>query len=314
MPKPLTVWTTTNCGKFLKRREYQTSRPASWEIYVQVRKQQLELDMEEQTGSKSGKKYVKAVYCHPAYLTYMQCTSYEIPGWMNHKLKARLPREISTTSDMQLIYRPNGRKWRGTMEPLDEGVEEREKASLKLNIQKTKVMASDPITSWQIDGETVETVTDFFFFPLDSKWLQTVTAAMKLKDAFSLEESSDKPSQCNKRQRYHFADKILYSQSYGFSRSDVWMWELDHKEGWVSKNWCFQILVFEEILRVPETARRSNQLIVEKINPKIHWKNWCFSWSSNTLVTWCVEQTHWRDCDAGKNWRQEEGGSKGWDG
>ena len=55
------------------------------------------------------------------------------------------------------------------MEPLDEGVEEREKASLKLNIQKTKVMASDPITSWQIDGETVETVTDFFFFPLDSK-------------------------------------------------------------------------------------------------------------------------------------------------
>ena len=106
-------------------------------------------------------------------------------------------------------------------------------------------------------------------------------------------KSSDKPSQCNKRQRYHFADKILYSQSYGFSSSDVWMWELDHKEGWVSKNWCFQIMLLEKILRVPETARRSNQLILEKINPKIHWKNWCCSWSSSTLVTWCVERTHW---------------------
>ena len=69
-PKPLTVYITTNCGKFLKRWEYQTTWPASWEIYMQVRKQQLELDT-EQTGSKSGKAYIKAVYCHPAYLTYM---------------------------------------------------------------------------------------------------------------------------------------------------------------------------------------------------------------------------------------------------
>ena len=65
-PKPLTAWITTNCGKFLKRREYQTTWPASWEICVQVKKQQLELDMEQQTGSKLEKEYVKAVYCHPA--------------------------------------------------------------------------------------------------------------------------------------------------------------------------------------------------------------------------------------------------------
>ena len=65
-PKPLTAWITTNCGKFLKRREYQTTWPASWEICVQVQKQQLELDMEQQTGSKLEKEYVKAVYCHPA--------------------------------------------------------------------------------------------------------------------------------------------------------------------------------------------------------------------------------------------------------
>ena len=69
---------------------------------MQVRKQQLKLDMEQQTGSKSGKEYVKAVYCHPAYSTYMQSTSCEMPGWMKHKLESRLPGEISVTSDMQM--------------------------------------------------------------------------------------------------------------------------------------------------------------------------------------------------------------------
>ena len=70
---------------------------------MQVRKHQLELDMEKQTGSKSGKEYVKAIYCHPAYLTYMQNTSCDKPGWMKHKLKSRLPGEISISSDMQMI-------------------------------------------------------------------------------------------------------------------------------------------------------------------------------------------------------------------
>ena len=73
--KPLTVWIIANCGKFLKRWEYQTTLPSSCEICMQVKKQQLELDMEQETGSKSGKEYAKAVYCHPACLTYMQNTS-----------------------------------------------------------------------------------------------------------------------------------------------------------------------------------------------------------------------------------------------
>ena len=68
---------------------------------MQVKKQQLGPDMEQKTGSKLG-KYVKAVYCHPAYLTYMQSTSCEMPGWMIHKLESRLPGEISTTSDMEM--------------------------------------------------------------------------------------------------------------------------------------------------------------------------------------------------------------------
>ena len=69
---------------------------------MQVKKQQLELDMEQQTGSKSGKEYIKAVYCHPDYLTYMQSTSWEKPGWMKHKLESSFPEEISVTSHMQM--------------------------------------------------------------------------------------------------------------------------------------------------------------------------------------------------------------------
>ena len=89
-------------GQFWKKWEYQTTWPASWETYMQVRKQQLELDMEQQTGSKLVKEYINAVYCHPAYLTSMQNTSWETLGWKKHKLESRLPEEISITSDMQM--------------------------------------------------------------------------------------------------------------------------------------------------------------------------------------------------------------------
>ena len=86
---------------------------------MQVRMQQLELDMEQQTGAKSGKQYVKAVYCHPAYLTYMQSTSCEMPGWVKHKLESRLPGEILRTSDTQMTP-PLWQKARRIKEPLDE--------------------------------------------------------------------------------------------------------------------------------------------------------------------------------------------------
>ena len=102
MPEPLTVWITTNCGKFFKRWEYQATWPASWEICMQVKKQESELNMEQQTGSNSEKEDIKAAYCHPAYLTYMQNTSCEMPGWMKHKLESRFPEEISITSDTQM--------------------------------------------------------------------------------------------------------------------------------------------------------------------------------------------------------------------
>ena len=97
--KPLTVWITKNCGKFLKRQEYQTTLPVSCETFMRVRKQRY---MEKWTGSKLEQDY-KAVYCHPAYLTFMQSTSYKMLGGMNHKLKWRLQGEITVTSDIQNI-------------------------------------------------------------------------------------------------------------------------------------------------------------------------------------------------------------------
>ena len=98
-----------------------------------VKKLQLKLDMEQWTGSESGKECI--VYCHPAYLTCMQSASYEMLGWMKHKLESRLLGEMSVTSDMQM-HHPYGRKWRGTKESLDENERECEKAGLKLHIQK----------------------------------------------------------------------------------------------------------------------------------------------------------------------------------
>ena len=132
---------------------------------MQVKKQQLELDMEQWTVSKLGKEYVKAVYYHFAYLTYIQSASYRMLDWVELKLDSRLPGEISKTSDMQMIIIAESEEELKSL--LMKVKEESGKAGLKLHIQKTKIMASSPMMSWQIDGEKMEMVTDFIF--LDSK-------------------------------------------------------------------------------------------------------------------------------------------------
>ena len=111
--------------------------------------------------------------------------------------------------------------------------EESEKVGLKLNIQKTKIMAPGAITSWQIDGEIVETVTDFIF------WGSKITAdgdcSHEIKRRLLLgRKVIDQPRQHIKKHRQYFANKGPSSQSYGFSSSHVWMWGLDYKEGWLS--------------------------------------------------------------------------------
>jgi len=99
---------------------------------MQVKKQQLEPDMEQRTASKLGKEYIKAVYCHPAYLTYMQSTLCKMPGWMKHKLESRLLGEISITSDMQTTLMAESKEEFKSL--LTKVREEREKAALKLNV------------------------------------------------------------------------------------------------------------------------------------------------------------------------------------
>ena len=149
---------------------------------MQVKKQQLEVDMEQQTGSKSGKQYVKAVYCHPAYITYAEyimrnARLYEAQAGI--KNARRNINNLRYAADTTLMAESE----EGLKSPLIKVKEESEKVDLKFNIQKTKIMASGPITSWRIDGETVR-----YFILGAPKSLQMVIAAMKLKDTYSLEE------------------------------------------------------------------------------------------------------------------------------
>ena len=126
--------------------------------------------------------------------------------------------------------------------------EENEKAGLKFNIQKTKIMASGPITSWQIDGEIMETVTDFILggskITVDGDWSHKIKRCLLLgRKAMTNVDSILKSGD--------ITNIGLSSQSYDFSSSHVWMWELDCEEGWVLKNWCFWTVVLEKTLESP---------------------------------------------------------------
>ena len=119
--------------------------------------------------------------------------------------------------------------------------EESEKAGLKFSIQKTTIMTSGHITSWQIAGKKVETMTDFL--SLGSKITVDGNCGHEIKRLFLLGKKVMTNLDTIKKQTHHFASKGPSSQSYGFSSSHVWMWELDHKEGWVLNSWCFKIVV-----------------------------------------------------------------------
>ena len=191
--------------------------------------------------------------------------------------------------------------------------EESKNVGLKLNIQKTKIMASGPIISWQIDGETMETVRDFKFWV--PKSLQMMTLAMKLKLPVPWKTSYDQPRQHIKKQRHYTVNKGLSNHSYGFSRSHVWTWELDYKESWGSKNWCFWTVVLEKTLESP-----LNSEAVQPVHPKIN-QSWIFigrtDAEAETPMLWPPVAKNWligKDPDAGKDWRQDEKGTTevGW--
>jgi len=130
-----------------------------------VKKQQLEADMEQQTGSTLGKEYVKVVYCHPADLSYMQSTSYEMLGWMNHKLIAGRKINNLRYADDTTLMAESEEELKSLLMRVKE---ESDKAGLKLNIQKTKIMASSTITSWQIEGEKSGSSDRLYFLRLQN--------------------------------------------------------------------------------------------------------------------------------------------------
>ena len=184
--------------------------------------------------------------------------------------------------------------------------EESENFDLKLNIQKTKIMASGPITSWQIDGETMETVTDFIF--LGSKITADGDCSHEIKRLAPWKKSYDKPRQCIKKQRHYFANRGWFSQTYGFSSSHIQVWELDHKEGWVVKNWCFWTVVLEMTLESP-----LDSMEIKLVNPKEN-QPWIFIGRihAEAPILWpsdAKSQLTGKDPDAGKDWRQEEKGT-----
>ena len=186
--------------------------------------------------------------------------------------------------------------------------EESEKVGLKLNIQQTKIMASGPITLWQIDGEIVET-DRLYFFGLQNHcrwWLQP----WNLKTLAPWKKSYDKPRQHIKKQRHYFAKKGPYSQSYGFSSGHVWMWELDYKESWVPKNWSFWTVVLKKTLKSPLDCKE-----IQPVHAKGN-QSWIFIGRTDAeaeLPTlWPPDVKNWltgKDPDAGKDWRQEEKGT-----
>ena len=160
-------------------------------------------------------------------------------------------------------------------------VKESEKADWKLNIQKMKIMASRPITSWQMDGETMETVTDFIF--LGCKVSADGDCSHEIKTFAPWKKSYDQPRQHIKKQRHYFANKDPSSQSHIFFNSHVWMWELDYKENWAPKNWCFWTVVLEKTLESPLDCKE-----LKPVNPKRN-KSMTIkvtSWKSNSPFYW----------------------------
>ena len=224
--------------------------------------------------------------------------------WMKHKLESRNINNLRYADDTTLMAESEELK-----SLLMKVKEESEKFGLKLNIQKTKIMASGPITSWEIDGETVETVTDFIYE--GSKITADGDCCHEIKTLAPWKKSYDQPRQHIKKHRHDFANKSPSSQSYGFSSGHVWMWELDYKESWAPKNWYFWTVVLEKTLESPLESKE-----IQSVHPKGD-HSWIFigrtDVEAETPIFWPPHVKSWliwKDPDAGKDWRQEKKGTQ----
>ena len=240
----------------------QTTWSASWEICMQVRKQQLEPDMEQQTGSKSRKEYVKTVYCHPAYLTYMESTSWEMLDEAQARIKiARRNINNLRYADDTTLMAESEEELNGLLRKVKE---DSEKVGLKLNTQKTKLMTSGPITSWQIDRETV---TDFIL--RGSKITADGDCSHEIKRHFLLGrkamtnlDSILKSRDVTLPTKVHLVKAMVFPVvMYG---CDSWtIKKAERRRIDAFERWCWR-----RLLRVPWTARSSNQPILKEISPE----------------------------------------------
>ena len=182
---------------------------------------------------------------------------------------------------------------------------ENEKAGLKFNIQNTKIMASSPITSKQIEGAKVETVTDFIF--LGSKITADGNCSHEIRRHLLLgRKAMTNLDSILKSRDITLPTKLCIVKAMVFPvvmyGCDSWtIKEAEHQRTDAFELWCWR-----RLWRVPWTTGRSNQSTLGKINLNSHWKDWCWSWSSNTLATWCKEPTHWNRPWCWKDWRQKE--------
>ena len=187
--------------------------------------------------------------------------------------------------------------------------EESEKVGLKLNIQKTKIMASSPITSWEIDGETVETVSDFILG--GSKIMADGDCSHEIKRRLLLgRQVMTSLDSIFKSRDITLPTKVRLVKAMVFSCGHVWMWELDCEEGWAPKNWCFWTVVLEKIF---ESSLDSKE--IQPVHPKGN-QSWIFigrtGVEAETLILWPPDAKNWliwKNPDAGKDWRQEEKGT-----
>ena len=232
---------------------------------------------------KIGKEYVKAVYYHPAYLTYIQSTSCERPGWMKHNLKSNCWKtninNLKYADDTTLMAESEDE----LKSLLTKVKKESEKAGLKLNIQKMKIMTFGPITSWQIDGETMETVRDFIF--LGSKITADGDCSHEIKRCLLL----GRKAMTNLDNILKSGDITLPTNVYLIKAMvfpvviygcEIWtIKKAEHQRIDGFELWCWR-----RLLRVPWTAR-SNQSILKEISPKYSLEAMMLTLNSNTLGT-----------------------------
>ena len=283
----------------------QTTLPAYWETCMQVKKQQLELDMEQQTGSKLGKEYIKAVYCHPVYLTYY--AEYIMQNARLDEAQAEAQAGIKTArrnsnnlrnADDTTLMTESKEELKSLLMKVKE---ESEKVGWKLNIQK-EIMASSPITSWQIDWETA---TNFIFLGSTAdggcsheikRHLFLGRKAMKNLDSILKTIDITLPTKVHIVKAMVFPGVMYRCERWTVKKVDHWRIDV------------FELLCCRRLFRVPWTARRSNQ---SKRN-----QSWIFIGRTDTEAETPIlrppdvkSQLIWKDPDAWKDWGQEEKGT-----